>query len=382
MDDSVFQARYQRVPSAWRRCCRRAITVAVAIAGVLCAAAQVAHCAPPASDTAPRVALSSTRPTDDPPKLEPPVVVDGEPVVEPEPCEKCSECLDSFWTINTRCLPTIGCGNSAEFNPKVSRYGCKEGWSPSTLEEFLADRDPNSMTVFYIHGNVTSHDGAVMVTKQLMHRLPAKLPSGRRLRLVQWSWPSNYDLNNLRDKTQAAGARAASESYYLGRLVTLMNPDEPIMFIGYSFGARITTGMFHLIAGSQLGGRRLNDEFAKSETLTHGRMRAVLLAAAIDVDWLVPGHFHGNALQVPERVRVTVNPQDIVLRVYPSSERRNANEALGLVGPIGMGPNSNKVFTTNVNSALGRRHGSSYHMTSPLINGMIRYELNAFDEAQ
>jgi hypothetical protein len=309
------------------------------------------------------------------------VIVDGEPVVEPAPCESCRECLDSFWSINTRCLPTIGCCNGAEFDPKVTRFRCGEGWSPATLEEFLADRDPNSMTVFYLHGNVTPHDGAVLVTKQLMQRLPAKLPSGRRIRLVLWSWPSNYDLSNLRDKTQAAGARAASESYYLARLVTQMDPDERLMFVGYSFGSRITTGMFHLIAGNSLGGRRLADQFSKSEDLTHGRMRAVLLAAAIDCDWLIPGHFHGDALQVPERVRITVNQQDIVLRVYPASERRNANEAIGLVGPpSGMGPNANKVYTTNVNSALGRRHGSSYHMTSPLVSGIIRYEVMQFDD--
>ena len=293
------------------------------------------------------------------------------------------ECLDACWIVNTRCLPCVPCSGSAQFKPKVYRYHRCARHESSSLEALLAEDGPDWMTVCFIHGNLTSSEFVHQLANQLMCNLPKQLSSGTKLRLIVWSWPSDQNAGHVADDTRQAAARAASDSYYFSRFLTMLNPNQRLEIVGYSFGARITTGALHLLAGSPLGGRHLADQFATSTDLTHPRLRSVLLAAAIDSDWLIPGHWHGSAMGSVERLVSTVNPKDLILNLYPRLEKRGANEAAGAVGlPLGaMGAEAAKVSLTNVRAELGRKHASKEYLSSPLIMSIIKGEIRRFDES-
>ncbi|MBL8826801.1 MAG: alpha/beta hydrolase, partial [Planctomycetaceae bacterium] len=298
----------------------------------------------------------------------------------PSPSEtsaSCPGCLKSFWLVNTRCLPTVGCCSSAPFTPQVAICTCGQGCAPATLDDLLAEDSSDWFTVFFVHGNLTSYQDSIDLGHQLRAQLPERVCSGQPVRLIVWTWPSDSDVGRLRDDTALAGSRAATESYYLGRFATMLHVDQRMLVIGYSFGARITTGTLHLLAGCPLGGRHLADQHAPSNDLQAPRMRAVLLAAAIDVDWLIPGHFHGAAMVPVERMAITINPRDLALKKYRMAEKRNAPEPIGKVGPPlnAMGSGAAKIVTTNVASELGIRHGSPYYFASGQVMNLIRGEL-------
>jgi hypothetical protein len=63
---------------------------------------------------------------------------------------------------------------------------------------------------------------------------------------------------------------------------------------------------------------------------TPRHLRAVLIAAAIDHDWLNPNERYGQALLVPERVLLMRNSRDATLGVYPMRT---------VVGPRALGQN-------------------------------------------
>lgn len=357
--------------TAWRRCARRlALTAAILLVGASCVWGGVR------ATPRPEFLRLAHFTTESPP-------ADAPPAPEDAATESaCPGCLQSFWIVNTRCLPTVGCCGSAPFLPEVARYQCGAGCNTASLDELLANDDHRWFTIVYIHGNLTSHHGAIEVCNKLRAQLPERVCSGQPVRLILWSWPSDCDAGSVRDTTAVAGARAATESYYFARFATQLHRDQRLLVVGYSFGARVTTGALHLLAGCPLGGRHLADEQATTHELAAPRLRAVLLAAAIDVDWLIPGHFHGAAMQPLERVAITVNPRDIVLKTYRVAEKRNAPEPVGKVGPpLGaLGHEAAKIVTQQVTGDLGRRHGSSHYFSSPQVISLIRGELRMFDD--
>lgn len=395
----MFPTRFGRASPAWKRF-RRCFVLAVwiIVAGVISAAAPQALCAElkvtgaTSAEAATSVAGStnldeasvqgSTSTVDPPPA---PGKADGDGPLEPCEtnccCPKCVPCLNEFWIVNTRCLPTICCCGSAPFTPRVTRYSCREGERPASLDELVAPDGIDWLTVMFLHGHLTTHQDCVEMATKLMCRLPKQLCSGRPVRLILWSWPSDVDVGRARDDTANSGQRAATESYYLGRLMTMLDQEQMVYFIGYSFGARITTGACHLLAGRTLGGRCLIDQYATSNDLRHPRFRAMLWAAAIDEDWLIPGHFHGAALESVEHMTVTINPRDVVLSVYRVAEKRNSPPAIGAVGPpVGsLGQQANKLRVINVKTDIGRKHGSPHYIESPRVASIVRGEMQTFD---
>ncbi len=365
-----------RMATAWTRACGiLATTCAIVMLGALCA------CGADRSAVRPEY-LRTISSSNSSSLADPPPVLDGAKPTIVAAESACPGCLKSFWIINTRCLPTVGCCGAAPFSPQVLRWECGQGSEPSTLDELLKTDSQDWFTVFYVHGNLTSHQGAVEVCNLLRSQLPERVCSGQPVRLILWSWPSDCDAGRLRDDTAVAGARAATESYYLGRFATMLHADQRMLVVGYSFGARVTTGALHLLSGHSLGGRELNDEHMGENKLQAPRLRAVLLAAAIDVDWLIPGHFHGAAAMPVERMAITTNRRDFVLSKYRIAEKRNAPAAVGKVGPpLGaMGHDAAKIVTLNVANDIGIHHGSPHYFASPQVISLIRRELQMFDD--
>ena len=143
----------------------------------------------------------------------------------------------------------------------------------------------------------------------------------------------------------------------------------PLNLIGYSFGARAVTGSLQLLSGGCVAGRQLPADTAKNPTTTvGGPIRVMLVAGAMDCDWLLPGHCEGAALALIDRLFVAQNACDPVLRFYSRLYGRGGPEALGFVGLCGATSNA-KIEAADVSGSVGRSHHWDHYEVAPEFVG-------------
>jgi hypothetical protein len=188
------------------------------------------------------------------------------------------------------------------------------------------------------------------------------------MRFVIWSWPSDQIHGPLRDVRRKAD-RADDESNFFGWFLSQLTPTADVSLIGYSYGARIITGGLHLAAGGSLQGMRLPSQ------PDAGRVRTsvALLAAALDHDWLCPGHLHGAALDHVDQLVVLYNSCDPALRCYDRVDRCTRADALGYVGLCCAcgGATLQRVEQLNVAPYIGRTHAEDRYFCSHEIKWQI-----------
>src|SRR5690606_32297914 len=146
-------------------------------------------------------------------------------------------------------------------------------------------------TVVYIHGNRVEN-GEDKPHGLWFHRsLAARTPSDGPMRFVIWSWPSSQ-IRGVVNDYQVKAARTKQVGWQLAWAVDRLPPETPLALVGYSYGARVVTGTLHLLAGGSLG------ELSLPERAHWSRppIRAALIAAAVDAQWIRPGGYHGRAL--------------------------------------------------------------------------------------
>ncbi len=107
-------------------------------------------------------------------------------------------------------------------------------------------------------------------------------------------------------------------------------------------------------------------------------LRAVLLAAAIDHDWLNPGQRYGQALLAPEKVLLMRNARDATLGIYPLrkglGERALGRCGLGPDDRFALGPLGPKVVEMDVAQFADWHHGfAHYHEQPALAAAMLPY---------
>ena len=233
---------------------------------------------------------------------------------------------------------TPHCGDLGAAPPSLCYWRLDDDcqWSPADAAEFRATDDAAMPTVVFIHGNRTDADEAV---DEGVVRLRGH-PGGDC-----WAAVPLRDLvvaGRARLPPHRADARLKAdysdvESYYLAQWLDQLRPGVKVSLIGHSFGPRIITGALHLLAGGEVAGRSLPPSTVAAWTGgKRNPVRAVLLASAIDADWLAPGGCHGLALSLVEQMLVTCNGCDRVLRWYPRLYGRGGPQAMGFVGPCGI----------------------------------------------
>jgi len=169
----------------------------------------------------------------------------------------------------------------------------------------------------------------------------------------------------LRDVRQKA-VYADAQCYYLARVLDRIDPDVSTGLVGFSYGARVITGALHLLAGGSLKGRAL----AEPTSADRIPYRAALLAPALDADSLVPGRRNGLALTQVERVLITVNRCDPILKLYPLVDKCNCHEAMGYTGPAGLnrlGPARELIELVDVSCTVDGRHGWRFYFGDPSL---------------
>jgi hypothetical protein len=186
-------------------------------------------------------------------------------------------------------------------------------------------------TTILIHGNRVNAADAIERGWSYFHRM-AEQAAGHPFRLVVWSWPADRIGIRPRPDAQIKAEWSDAESYYIARFIQQTRPGVPVCLVGYSYGARAAGGALELLAGGEICGDRLPPEtFKPSEPARP--IRVMLVAPAIDDTWLCPGCRYGHAPAVVQRMLITEDCMDRVLRFYSRLYCRHGPQALGAVGP-------------------------------------------------
>jgi hypothetical protein len=245
---------------------------------------------------------------------------------------------------------------------------------PQGREAFMASLRPDRPVCFVIHGSYNYWPDVVKESQQIdrwIHTAAPNLP----LQFVYFTWPSNgYMPFILPVDLAILGRRSGAHGAYLASLISQFPPGQPVSIVGHSHGARTAAAALHVLGGGALEkGQALPCGFHPPE-----RLRAVLIAAAIDHNWLDPGQRYGQALVVPERVLLMKNASDATLGIYPMRIGRG-ERALGKcgLGPddwLAIGPMGAKVSEFDVGRYTSWHHGfDNYHERPELATALIPY---------
>jgi hypothetical protein len=274
----------------------------------------------------------------------------------------------SVWIVSTRHLGSTQC--EAEFRRDVEllrrdENGC---WQEATLAEFRAAGETATTTLFYVHGNRFEWHDAIEYGAYTRDALSLEDNDAAGVRFVIWSWPSDKIHGALRD-VRLKAYRTHCEAYYLACFLSGMDPEAHVGLIGFSYGARIISGALHLVAGGALCDLHLQDLPAVKPA------RVVLVAAGLHNYWLLPGNFHGQALDQTDEMLILYNSQDIVLKRYHLLEKGSRPRALGYTGLCtGQGYAAVADRVTQVDSRwyVGRSHREMSYFCSPALMELAR----------
>ena len=226
-------------------------------------------------------------------------------------------------------------------------------WSPASTDDLFATGAQSAPTIIFVHGNRV-HSGADKRLGELVYRrLTAAQTADHRFRYIIWSWPAAPIPGPIRDYRVKA-ARTDPAAWPLAWLLQRLDPRLDVGLIGYSYGARVVNGAIHFNEGGQLRGLAPpSPEHRRAPSI-----RALLIAAAVDADWLLPRREHGNTLAGVERMILLVNPLDPAMRWYRFSTRSRRAMALGYAGlPVRRPSYAHGIVRTiDVSGGVGRSH--------------------------
>ena len=161
---------------------------------------------------------------------------------------------------------------------------------PRGREAFMASLRPDWPICFVIHGSYNYwHD--VVSESQLINRWVHAAAPNQPVQFVYFTWPSNgYMPFILPVDLAVLGRRSSAHGAYLANLITQLPPEQPVSIVGHSHGARTAAAALHVLGGGTLeNGQALPCGFSVPQHL-----RAVLIAAAIDHNWLNPCQRYGQ----------------------------------------------------------------------------------------
>ncbi len=306
----------------------------------------------------------------DGPPAPPPLPSLPTPSLTPEPPGPlASRPSDQLWMVSCRGLRSTD--REQNFGRLAYwRYVTPSGWVASTRDDFLRAGGPVSGTSVFVPGNGYTANQARDLGGVAYRRLVSAAPVDP-LRFVIWSWPSDHINAGPVQDARVKAARTTLAAWYLARWLDDLEPLGNVSIIGCSFGARVVGEMLQLRGGGRLGLYQLAEP-ATSRSMVN----VVLVSAAIDNDWLLPGHRLGRALTHVERLLLINNTNDSILRRYGwLYGRRNAAAALGYTGLVGagrLGNEASKVRQIDATSMVGRRHGFLYYFSVPRIVGWMQ----------
>jgi hypothetical protein len=256
----------------------------------------------------------------------------------------------------------------------LSYFHCPgdRSFCPQTREAFLGSIRPDRPVCFVVHGSYNWW-GDVMAESRRIHRWIRSGAPQSPIQVVIFTWPSDGNMPFIFPVDIAIlGRRSAAHGAYLANVITQFPSAQPVSIVGHSHGARTTVAALHVLGGGRL---------EQGQVLPPGHpvpshLHAVLLAAAIDHDWLNPGDRYGQALVVPEKMLLMRNSRDATLGIYPLrtgvGERALGRGGLGADDRFALGPLGAKVIEMDVARFADWHHGFANYHERPELAAAIR----------
>jgi hypothetical protein len=289
-------------------------------------------------------------------------------------------CEDEYWIASSwHCRQTApqgcACGDLDFYH-----VGCS-GTQLLNRASFAASLAPGVPVCVVVHGSFTNWKGLCDDCAPVLRWIHSGAP-GRPLHVLFYTWPSDGGITYAPHIDVAIlGTRASFNSIYLAELVARIPPGHPVCLIGHSHGSRMVAAALHVLGGGEVDGVRLT--WPAPPTL---RVRAVLLAGALDHHWLDPGQRFEMALCRTECLLVLRNDHDIVLTFYPLrkpfSKRALGERGLSNRDIRRLGPLSSKVAVLDVNSLVQSGHVWQHYYVCPQIAGAVAPYIYYLDDLQ
>jgi hypothetical protein len=223
-------------------------------------------------------------------------------------------------------------------------------------EAFMASIRPDRPICFVVHGSYNRW-GDVVEESRKIHRWLKNTSPTSPLQVVFFTWPADGNMPYLLPVDIAVlGRRSAAHSIFLAKLITQLPQEQQVSIVGHSHGSRATVATLHLLAGGKL---------EEGQVLPAGctcppHLRAVLIAAAIDHNWLNPGQRYDRALKVPDRVLLIRNSKDGWLTAYQArkvwGERAMGKDGLSRADRAALGPAGKKLVELDAAQFAGYSH--------------------------
>lgn len=277
---------------------------------------------------------------------------------------------DDIWLISTRHL---GCAawekTDFDVDLHVRHYAGKGEWNDATLDDFLHGGPADQPTLFYLHGNRVDSCDAIRRGSNTYHGI-LDCSGASSTRFVIWSWPSDK-VKGIAKDIRSKAARTNTEAHYFAWLLAQLEPTTPVSILGYSFGARVTSGALHVLSGGTLAGRTLPNALHRPA----GSYRVALPAAALHSHWLSPNGCHELATNQMEHLLIQYNSCDPVLKRYHMIERRAHPSALGYTGMYVDESVAASVEQYDMCSSVGKTHAEVKYTSSPTVMDQTRQAL-------
>ena len=239
-------------------------------------------------------------------------------------------------------------------------------WQSSGLQNIVG-ADPSVNTVVFVHGNRITPGDAKQEALIVYRRIVRQADSDAPIRFVIFSWPSAQIRGPLKD-VRLKAARTRPAGCQLAWFVDQLPAETPVTLVGFSFGARIVTGALHVLGGGRLGGLGL----AESHNSLRAPMNAVLIASALNADWLAPGHYHGRAMSRVNHMMLVNNNEDRAMRFYHLSSQGGRPQALGLCGPTCIdSAAAARISERNVANCVGKQHDLMCYTSIASVSSQI-----------
>jgi len=227
------------------------------------------------------------------------------------------------------------------------------------MDSLFATLDPATPIVFYVHGNQINAPDARRRGLDVYRRLVRCAADGRPIQFVVFSWCSDKVPGLLKDYREKA-ARTRPVGWQFAWVLDRLPAGSRVGVLGYSYGARVSSGAAHLLAGGSLSGLRYSGRGGPAS------VRAVFLAAAYDACWNSPRAYHGRALDRIDTLLVTVNPRDPAMKFYKWVPRLADPPAMGGVGPRGLTrEQASRVSLARVTGSVGKTHDLYDYLSEP-----------------
>jgi hypothetical protein len=278
-----------------------------------------------------------------------------------------------LWFISTRaCSQVLG----AEPGPslQVSRFDSQGHISrcdPGELHAAASGRP----VIFLIHGSYYTADMAITEGPIIRNNLAAHGALAPDALVVTFNWPSEFVYPNIIRDANDKARLAFVAGHHLARVLQGFPAGSRICLVGHSDGGLVALSALHLLAGGTL------DTGEEATVLREPgpalRLRAVVIAAAVDRDWLDPGRRLDHALGASEGVLCLFNPLDPILVIHPFGWYSDQRRALGKSGMSDveqerLGPLAGRYCQQNMALQLGPRHTFRGSTRNQAIGGWMR----------